>query len=70
MNILVISDIHLKEKELEEINAIFDEFLILKDKHNISKLYIAGDTFDKVNPSPKEIDCFAKFIKKMDFLLL
>jgi len=70
MNILFVGDFHIKESELKEINNIFDEILILKDKHNINRLYITGDTFDKINPTPNEIDCFAKFIQKINIPII
>jgi len=64
MNILAFSDVHIIEKDLPEIEAVFGELLILKDKYCINKIIMAGDTFDKVNPTPKELDCFANFVRR------
>jgi len=51
---------------LEEINAIFDELLIIKDRYCINKLIIPGDSFDKVSPTSKELDCLSTFLKKIN----
>jgi len=69
-NLLFAGDFHITEQDIPEINAIFQELLILKDKHSVSKLLITGDTFDKVNPTPKEIDCFASFIKAINIQVI
>lgn len=66
MNILFASDFHILESDLTEINAIFDELLIIKDKYCINKLIIAGDSFDKINPTSKELDCLSSFLKKIN----
>ena len=58
------------EIDLPEINAIFDELLIIKDKFCINKLIIAGDTFDKINPTAKELDCFSSFLKKINLPII
>jgi DNA repair exonuclease SbcCD nuclease subunit len=66
LNILFASDLHIIESELTEINTIFDELLIIKDKYCVNKLILAGDSFDKVNPTSKELDCLSTFLKKIN----
>jgi len=66
LNILFASDFHIVESDLEEINAIFDELLIIKDKYCVNKLIIPGDSFDKVSPTSKELDCLSTFLKKIN----
>ena len=66
MNILFATDFHIIESDLPEINAIFDELLIIKDKYCVNKLIIPGDSFDKISPTSKELDCLSSFLKKMD----
>jgi len=66
MNILFASDFHIIESDLTEINTIFNELLIIKDKYCINKLIIAGDSFDKVNPTSKELDCLSTFLKTIN----
>lgn len=70
MNLMFISDIHILEKELLEINAILDEIISIKKENSIDKLIIAGDTFEKVNPTSKELDCFSKFIRKINLPII
>jgi DNA repair exonuclease SbcCD nuclease subunit len=66
MNLMFCSDFHIIESDLEEINSIFDELLIIKDKYCVNKLIIAGDSFDKISPTSKELDCLASFLKKIN----
>ena len=66
MNLMFCSDFHIIESDLEEINSIFDELLIIKDKYCINKLVIAGDSFDKIIPTSKELDCLSTFLKKIN----
>jgi len=70
MNLLIFSDIHIIEKDLSEIEVIFEELLFIKNKYNIHKIIIAGDTFDKINPTPKELDYFSEFLKKLDIPII
>lgn len=70
MNLLIFSDVHILEQDLPEIEVIFDELLLIKDKYCINKIIIAGDTFDKVNPTPKELNCFANFVKRVNIPII
>ena len=40
--------------------------LIIKDRYCINKLIIPGDSFDKVSPTSKELDCLSTFLKKIN----
>ena len=55
---------------MEEINTIFDELLIIKDKHCINKVIIPGDSFEKINPTSKELDCLSTFLKKLNLPII
>jgi len=66
MKIMIASDFHIEESSFGEIDFIFEELIALKEKENIDELYLLGDIFDKIYPSPLEMDCFASFIKKID----
>jgi len=70
VNILIVSDFHIIEKDIDEIESIFNEICIIKNNNKIDKLIIAGDTFDKVNPTPKELDCFSKFVKSINIPII
>jgi len=65
-NILITSDHHIKESELEECNLIHDELITIKEQYNIDTYINAGDSFDRINPSPKEVDCFSTFLTKLN----
>ncbi len=65
-NYLFISDLHIIESEIEEVNSIFDELSILIDKYNITHIFNCGDSFDKVYPTIPELKCFANWIKKIN----
>ena len=66
MNILFATDFHILESDIPEIETIFEELLILKDRYAINALMILGDSFDKINPTSKELDCLSSFLKKMN----
>ena len=70
MNILFASDPHILEQDLEEINLIFSELLELKEKYKIDKLIIPGDSFDRINPTSKELDCLSAFLKKINIPII
>jgi len=61
-NLLFVGDIHIIEKDIPEIQKIFNEILLTIDRYSISKLILLGDTFDKVKPTPQELDCFSDFV--------
>lgn len=65
-NIIIITDPHIKEDELTECNLVFDEILKLKEESHADTFICAGDSFDRVNPSPEEIDCFSTFLSKIN----
>lgn len=62
MNCLFAGDFHITESSLVEINNIFAELLTIIDKAQITRFVITGDSFDKINPTSKELDCFATFL--------
>lgn len=66
MNLMLFGDIHIEEKSIPEIEEIFTELIEIKNKYNIDGVIITGDSFDKVSPSPLELDCFCNFIKELD----
>ncbi|MFH0806047.1 MAG: metallophosphoesterase [Patescibacteria group bacterium] len=66
MNILIYSDIHILEKEIEECNLVLDEISGLIKKYKVDKIISAGDTFDRVRPTNLEINLFANFIKTIN----
>jgi len=70
LNILFCGDFHIEERSIEEINSIFDELLIIKDKYCVTKLIIAGDSFDRINPTSKELDCLSAFLKKLNIPII
>jgi DNA repair exonuclease SbcCD nuclease subunit len=70
MNILMFGDIHIIEKDLEEIELIFDEINTIKNNNKIDKIIITGDTFDRPNPTSKELDCFSNFIQKINIPII
>lgn len=70
MNLLIVSDFHIQEKDIKEIESVFNEICIIKNNNKVDKLIIAGDTFDKVNPTPTELDCFSKFVKAINLPII
>ena len=63
MNYCFCSDFHINSPNLEELYKIFEELLSIISKTQISKVIIAGDSFDKINPNSIELDCLANFLK-------
>ena len=55
-------DFHIRENDLEEICKIFEELLSLISKAQISKVFITGDSFDKITPTSLELDCLSNFL--------
>jgi DNA repair exonuclease SbcCD nuclease subunit len=70
MNLMFASDFHILESELLEINEIFAELLILKDKYSINKIIIPGDSFDSIKPTSKELDCLSNFFKNLNIPII
>jgi DNA repair exonuclease SbcCD nuclease subunit len=70
MNLLIAGDFHITERDLEECSLILHELIELKNKYRVDKLIITGDTFDRVNPNSKELDCFSKFVKEIDIPII
>jgi DNA repair exonuclease SbcCD nuclease subunit len=70
MNLLIAGDFHLTERDLEECTLVLNEIIIVKNKYNVEKLIITGDTFDRINPSSKELDCFSNFVKEIDIPII
>lgn len=70
MTYLFFGDIHLTERDIPEIDDIFSEILILKDKYCVNKVIITGDTFDRINPTSIELDCFSSFISKLNIPII
>jgi len=68
--ILIVSDFHIREKDLEEIELVFSEILSIKEKEGIQEIWIPGDIFDTTKPNPLELDCFSRFIKKFDSAII
>lgn len=68
MKVIVFTDPHIEEKNLPELEKIFNEILGLS-KHS-KTLICVGDYFDKKNPSATEIDFGTKwaikFLKAFD----
>jgi DNA repair exonuclease SbcCD nuclease subunit len=65
-NILIASDFHIKDSEIEECNVVFDEIISIKEQYNVDTFIDAGDSFDRINPSSLEIDCLSKFLTKLN----
>lgn len=70
MNLMFATDFHILEQDLPEINEIFSELLILKDKYSINKLIVPGDSFDSIKPTSKELDCLANFFRKLNIPII
>jgi DNA repair exonuclease SbcCD nuclease subunit len=63
--LLIFSDIHLREQDIEECNLVFDELISLSNKHSVDTVISLGDNFDNNHPNALELNCFAEFIKKL-----
>ena len=72
MKIAIISDLHLGFRQygsLERENDFYNQLSLVKDeinKHNPDMLIIAGDLFDKPNPSPVAINAYREGIANID----
>jgi DNA repair exonuclease SbcCD nuclease subunit len=66
MNYLIFGDLHINKQDLPEVKEVLDEIYLLKVKHNVGKIFILGDSFDKINPSSIEIDMLVEFLVKCD----
>ena len=70
MKIMHISDLHIG-KTISDINLIEDQKYVLNqvlneiDKNNIEVLIIAGDIYDKSNPSQESLNLFNDFINNL-----
>jgi hypothetical protein len=67
---MILGDIHIKEKFLEEIELVFSEILSIKEKEGITETWILGDVFDTVKPLSSELDSFSRFIKNFDSAII
>lgn len=63
MKVLIFSDLHIDERNLEECECILNEILNIAKEHNVNSLWNLGDTFDKYNPPSKCMDIYANFVK-------
>jgi DNA repair exonuclease SbcCD nuclease subunit len=66
LNLLFFGDLHIDKDSLEECKSVLDEILSLCKTHNITQVYDLGDTFDKITPSPFELDLFSSFLKELN----
>lgn len=72
MKIAIISDLHLGFRQygsLERENDFYNQLFLVRDeinKCNPDMLIIAGDLFDKPNPSPMAINAYREGIGDMD----
>jgi len=66
MNLMFAGDFHIREKDLEECKFMLNEIAELCKKYNVGKLFITGDTFDRINPTPNEIDLFSNFLHEVN----
>lgn len=60
-NILIFGDLHIKEKEIEEIELVISEIIDISIQRNIEEVWCLGDTLDRVIPTPKELEILANF---------
>jgi DNA repair exonuclease SbcCD nuclease subunit len=65
-NILVYSDIHIRTTDIEECNKVFDEIVMLCEKYEVTQVVSLGDNFDNNRPNAIELNCMARFIKKLN----
>jgi DNA repair exonuclease SbcCD nuclease subunit len=66
MNILIFTDLHIKDRDKKEIERVTEEIITLSNETGATEVWSLGDTFDVVNPSPTELDLFASFLKKLN----
>lgn len=66
MNILFYTDPHICLSSITECELVFDEIIELVEKYKISKVISLGDNFDTTKPSAAELNCLAKFLKKLN----
>jgi DNA repair exonuclease SbcCD nuclease subunit len=63
MNYLFFGDLHIQEKSIEECNLVMDEIFSIAKQYKVDLIFNAGDSFNKVNPSALEQNCFSQMVK-------
>jgi DNA repair exonuclease SbcCD nuclease subunit len=64
-NILIFTDLHLKDKDITECECVIDELRDLAKKYNVDNILNIGDTFDSIKPTALEQNLFSSFVKTL-----
>ena len=65
-NLLIFSDLHILEKDLDECSLVTSEIISLADKFKVDTVISLGDNFNNINPNPIELNFLANFINKLE----
>jgi len=66
MNLLFFGDVHITERDIPEIEGIFNEIMVIRQSYGANGIIITGDSFDSINPTSKELDFFSTFLRKLN----